>query len=317
VTHLSRQAPASHPSPSVMRSLAPTLRTFGVWAVAFGCTAGSAWGRQTLPPPATPGATPGATPPAAPAAEPRTDDPTSAELQAVRAELEAAKVRIEELEAELAALRASMTEASGESTSATGANTDAHTDSRTDASNDSPTRISSITEFLSKAKAEYATAFPAPEAGQAAEAPAARKRSLERFVASMNRGWKQEVQWLMHINKVERQGKTATLTIQPLNDDGSNRGEAVTMVVEERRMRRLDVVLGKAQPNETYFVRALFTPRLTVNMDRQDEGMFNNPPLVGPSVELRYELNLEGISPFRPKADTKRTPTKTPADASR
>ncbi|MBL9119894.1 MAG: hypothetical protein JNL80_08270 [Phycisphaerae bacterium] len=228
-------------------------------------------------------------------------DDLARQVESLKQELSKAQARISELEAELQSLK------SGTPNPATVA--PANPNGQADAGDPAPvesdekTRVASVGDFLTKAQAEYATAFPPPSPDDRPEPAAARQRSLERFVASMNRGWRQEVRWSVKINKAERLGEGVLLTVQPLNDDGSFRGDPVPMLVEARRVRRLEVVFQKAQPNETFSVRAVFSPRLSVDMARQEPGLFNNPPLVGPGVEFRYDLAVQGIAKAKPLSE--------------
>lgn len=210
-------------------------------------------------------------------------------VKALEAELAQAKARIAELESQLAQQAAP---APNGATQPTAAPTDAEADAG---------KITSVAQFFAKAKAEYALAFPS-SADAPPESPAALKRSLDRFAVSMNRAWKQQVRWSAILKKADRAADGTTLTVQPINEDGSARGEPIQMHVDTVRNRRLDTILQRAQPEETYTINALFIPRLTANADRMKEGVFNNPPLVGPGIEFRYEIDVDGLAIAKPTA---------------
>lgn len=231
----------------------------------------------------------------------QTETPTEREVIALRAELVAARARIAELEAELAALKASMpaTVPNGPSTAPKGTPPTEPTEAER--------RIASVGDFLAKAKAQYAAAFPPPAEGQPAETAATRQRALERFVSSMNRNWRQAVEWNVRVVKSERVGEGVVLTVQQLDEQGADLGEPIPVSIEARRVRRLEAAYVKAQPNDPFFLRAEFTPALVVDNNRLEPGVFNNPPLIGPAVELRYELSAEALAPIRQRGEKANT----------
>lgn len=223
-------------------------------------------------------------PPTTPAASPSGED----RVKQLEAELARALARIAELEAQLAAERAKQQPTSpAPATPAPTAPADAATDE---------TRIQSVAQFFAKTKAEYAIAFPAPAAGEKPEAGPAFKRSIERFAVSMNRAWKQQIRWTCVLKKAERSLDGTTITVQPLQADGTPLGDEIPMRVDTARNRRLDAILQKAAMNETYVINGLFTPRITANPGRLTEGVFNNPPFVGPGIEFRYEITVDGLA---------------------
>lgn len=215
-------------------------------------------------------------------------------LKALETELAQAKARIAELEAELAARAASQP---GTAPAATPTAPAPGTAEIADEG-----RVVSVSQFFAKAQAEYALAFPPAANGEKPEPAPAMKRSLERFAISMNRGWKQQIRWTVVLKKAERSADMATVMVQPINEDGSPRGDVIPMRIDVAHNRRLDTILQRSQANDVYVINGLFTPRLTVNLDRMGEGVFNNPPLVGPGIEFRYEISVDGMAIVKPDA---------------
>jgi hypothetical protein len=246
------------------------------------------------------------TPPAsAPAAGDEADRARIAELEAKLAE---ALARIAQLEAELVAAKAGAgnpasgnpapgnpadaNPAGGAGTPAPPATAPAETSDREKAE----PAIQSVGQFFDLVKAEYAVAFPAPEAGQQPEAGPAFKRSIERFAISINRAWRQPIRWTVVLKKAVRGPEGTLLTVQPLRADGSALGDEIAMRVDTIRNRRLDAILQKARMNDTYVINGLFIPKIVANADRLTEGVFNNPPLVGPGIEFRYDITVDGLA---------------------
>lgn len=241
------------------------------------------------------------TPPAsAPAAGAEADRARIAELEAQLAE---ALARIAQLEAELVAAKAGAgnpasgspadaNPAGGAGTPAPPATAPAETSDREKAE----PAIQSVGQFFDLVKAEYAVAFPAPEAGQQPETGPAFKRSIERFAISINRAWRQPIRWTVVLKKAVRGPEGTLLTVQPLRSDGSALGDEIAMRVDTIRNRRLDAILQKARMNDTYVINGLFIPKIVANADRLTEGVFNNPPLVGPGIEFRYDITVDGLA---------------------
>ncbi len=287
---------SSRPLPSATRSV-PRL-------VASALVAALAGGFSLMPNAAALGQTPPDAPPAAPAASPASDAARIAELEAKLAE---ALARIAQLEAELAAAKAGQQagQQAGQPTGQQGApsnpgdsaaspTTPANPDAADEASE--AQAIKSVDQFFHLVKTEYAVAFPAPEAGQRPESGPAFKRSIERFAISMNRAWRQQIRWTVTLRKAVRGPEGTLLTVQPLRADGTPLGEEIPMRVDTIRNRRLDAILQKARMNDTYVINGLFIPKITANADRMTEGVFNNPPFVGPGIEFRYEITVDGLA---------------------
>lgn len=241
-----------------------------------------------------------APPAAAPQAAPPTGNELRERVEALEAQLKAAQERIRQLEAELEAARraGAASPASGPEGAADPA-ADQSADQAAPPADDAH-RIATVAEFLDKAKGEYAAAFAPKNPGDKPAPP--RQRDLDRFVQLTNRTWRQELRWNVQVLKWEKSGDGVVLTTQPLNEDGSAHGDAVPMLVESRHLRRLEVVFQRAQANDVFLVKGVFSPRLAVNMQRMEPGVFNNPPLVGPGVEMRYDIAVQGISKVQPKA---------------
>lgn len=291
------------------RSFAASLALFAGWLAAFAplslAAAVAQVPPQNPPPAAAPATAPQAAPQTPPATPPAATPPTTAapttddirmmaeRLKALEAELAQAKARIAELEAELAA------HASNQSGSTPAATPTTPAPGTAEVADEG--RILSVSQFFSKAQAEYALAFPPAANGEKPEAAPALKRSLERFAISMNRGWKQQIRWTVVLKKAERSADMATVMVQPINEDGSPRGDVIPMKIDVAHNRRLDTILQRSQVNDVYVINGLFTPRLTVNLDRMGEGVFNNPPLVGPGIEFRYEISVDGMAIVKPE----------------
>jgi hypothetical protein len=217
-------------------------------------------------------------------------------IKALEAELAEARTRIAELEAELENQKRAQSATTNSATPNSSPSSPPPSPPPAPAAEGAGSKIASIEYFVERAKQEYAIAFPPPAEGDKPESSAAMQRSRERFVASMNREWKQQVRWNVFLRKAERTPDGTAVTVQLADDQGAPVGETFVMRADTRQNRRLETLLERATPNQIYGVTGLFVPRLSVNMERMTEGVFNNPPLVGPGVELRYEVLLDGIA---------------------
>jgi hypothetical protein len=225
------------------------------------------------------------------AQEPPAASAEQARIAELEAQLAAALARIAQLEAELEAAKAASPGGSGAPPSPP---TAAPAPAAEEASE--LQEIQSVGQFFDLVKAEYAVAFPALEAGERPETGPAFKRSIERFAISMNRAWRQQIRWTAILRKATRGPEGTLLTVQPLRADGSPLGDEVTVRVDTIRNRRLDAILQKARMNDIYVINGLFIPKISANADRLTEGVFNNPPFVGPGIEFRYEITVDGLA---------------------
>jgi hypothetical protein len=225
------------------------------------------------------------------AQEPPAASAEQARIAELEAQLAAALARIAQLEAELEAAKAASPGGSGAPPSPP---TAAPAPAAEDAGE--PQEIHSVGQFFDLVKAEYALAFPALEAGERPETGPAFKRSIERFAISINRAWRQPIRWTAILRKATRGPDGTMLTVQPLRADGSPLGDEVTVRVDTIRNRRLDAILQKARMNDIYVINGLFIPKISANADRLTEGVFNNPPFVGPGIEFRYEITVDGLA---------------------
>lgn len=200
-------------------------------------------------------------------------------------ELAKAKARIAELEAEVAALRAQV---------ASGPAAPPKLPVQTDPF-ESPGSIRSALEAdYTKALAE---ALPAP--GDAAAA-ALFRRELERWVASVNRTFRQAVRWNARLLKAEPQGERLLVTLVPVDpESGISLGEEYTASLDPRIARRLPAAARNRPDGEAWVVTGTFVPEIRFRPERMERGIFDNPPLLGPGAEFLWRIEVESMVPAR------------------
>ncbi|MDZ4829825.1 MAG: hypothetical protein SGJ09_06460 [Phycisphaerae bacterium] len=236
-------------------------------------------------PPATPvPAIPSATAPAATAAE---AEAMRARIRALEAELKAAQARVRALEA-AAAGAAVTTPAVAGPVAVTAANA-----------------LTSDASFLRFARESYATEFP-PKEGEAA---AARQRRLEHWAAAITREWRKPIHWLLWHGKSEIRGDTLVIQVVGIDEaTGGAIGNEFELVLDAKQARRYTERLGRTAPPERWMLQAVFVPKFVVNMQRQEPGVFDKPPFIGPGIEMRSDLVVESFTPAKAPVPEK-TPT--------
>jgi len=236
------------------------------------------------------------------AAAPRDDAPAVA-AEDLAKDLAAARARIAELEAEVAALTAALAAAGGSVATPAAA----------------PVASAPTSEFASAGavrkalEAEYtkalAESLPAP--GDAA-ARARFVTALDRWVATVNRSHRKQVNWTVRVTRAVPHGDRLALTLEPIDPtSGTAIDEAFTIALEPRLARRVQE-RGRVTPSDQpWTLVGVFVPEIRGNAARMERGIFDQPPLLGPGAEFLYRIEPQSLAPVR-RAAPNSTPGATP-----
>ncbi|MBL9147285.1 MAG: hypothetical protein JNM94_01190 [Phycisphaerae bacterium] len=261
---------------------------------------------------ALPQNTPTPTPPADPATQAKRIAELESQLQKLLAELAASNARLAELEKSLVAEQAkskSLTEALARGFPSGGPGV---------APPDLPQNVTadqallSVIHFLQFSRDAYLKEFAKPAPGTPeAKDPAKSSdtippRALERWAGMMTRDWRKPIRWLVRPLRVETQGAGLFVKAIVVDDvTGDAIGKEFEFTVEPRIARRYQERYSKITPPDRFVVAGVFTPRFVVNLDRTDVGAFDNPPFVGPGIEVFPEITVSSFVAAKEAKDEK------------
>ena len=165
------------------------------------------------------------------------------------------------------------------------------------------TSPSALEAALRDAFAEARTNANIPE-GNNADAGAydpAYQRWLKKWITGTVRTFRKQVSWTVVLEGVQATTQTESVATIVAWDIKTNEaiGKPFPVTLSTRsveRVRRLMRLNGATTP---LTLAGVYTPRLILNPDRIDRGPFDNPPFIGPMVELRWSIDAKSLSPLK------------------
>ena len=126
-------------------------------------------------------------------------------------------------------------------------------------------------------------------------------RDVSRWARQTGARYRRTVEWSIEVLDVteisESNGRMMELQFNVLNPDtGAALGEPVTVEMSSRYLRR--VMDDRDQTR--WSLRALFAAEPIINNQRDEEGILNTPPFIGPFAEFDFELKPQSIVPAQP-----------------
>jgi hypothetical protein len=129
----------------------------------------------------------------------------------------------------------------------------------------------------------------------------------------MSRDWRKPIRWLVRPLRVETQGTGLFVKAIVVDDvTGDAVGKEFEFTLDPRIARRYQERYSKIAPPDRFVVAGVFAPRFVVNLERTDVGAFDNPPFVGPGVEVFPELTVTSFVAAKEAKDEKADPAATP-----
>jgi len=147
-------------------------------------------------------------------------------------------------------------------------------------------------------------------ANEFAAEPPAEDRALQRYVADLRR-WariasqthRAPVDWLVRIidrPTTDDPAAPRVATFQVIErETGRTIGEPFTLTLAPRETARLD----EHAEQKLWILSGVLAAAPSINPDRPDKGLFDNPPLLGPYVEFGYDFSVRALRPAERTAD--------------
>lgn len=152
-------------------------------------------------------------------------------------------------------------------------------------------------------KASYADTFKDRSFATDAE-KADYNKTLRSWLAAQEREFRGHVEWVCTVsNREVLTNGDQFLTVEVIDPDT---GDLWSRPFVLEIPRRQGGALARLDLSRPLVVGGIFQLDLTVNENRPEEGMFNDPPFVGAFVEYGYNFRLQSISQYVPPRTTDR-----------
>lgn len=237
------------------------------------------------------------------------------QLRKLAEELTAAKARVAELEAALQEerARAAAAIAAAQASQGYGQLVPSVADRAVPRDVTEQNATASYAHFIEYARSKYATDFGPKSEEELArgekETPPLPKR-LEQWAARMTREWRKPLRWIVRPGVSDWRGDGLVVRCVVLDEaTGEELGNDFDLYLEPRIAKRYVDRFTKVAPPERFTVVGVFAPRFFATPERQEMGPFDNPPFIGPGIELIPNVSVTSFSP------TKEEKQKAPADA--
>ncbi|MHC5024263.1 MAG: FtsB family cell division protein [Planctomycetota bacterium] len=164
-------------------------------------------------------------------------------------------------------------------------------------------------------KESYETSIKAIEIGDP-EDDKQRKvhlRELSRWIRGANREFKSQIKW--HVRVLEGRQRPGEYVLEVVAVDpvhGTELGAPFDVILSRGIARHVEQLQARGTL-DTLVLRGALQPAVRMNPDRQAEGPFNNPPLIGPFTE--FGLGVVATSMISPEEDAKEEARRAPAKA--
>lgn len=132
-------------------------------------------------------------------------------------------------------------------------------------------------------------------------------RRVERWVNKSNREYRSPIEW--HVRIVERpatdeRDRAAQLRlplqwVDPVTEDPV--GDPFDAVLTRSMAFRLRQLQDHGRLAGVLILKGTLVPVVTLNRERQEEGAFNRPPLIGPFAEFGFAIDAQSLVPKAPE----------------
>ncbi|MCC6907625.1 MAG: hypothetical protein IT430_06775 [Phycisphaerales bacterium] len=153
--------------------------------------------------------------------------------------------------------------------------------------------LSTPDELLERLKADYAEAFPA-EPPRDERARRQHLRLLSQWSNKVNRDHRRRVEWLCEIVSRDVIDASEAYVDLRLVDPATREPVGSRFVIEWPA--RLRPILSRLEDGDLVRLRGLLNPEVRTNESRAEPGAFDIPPLIGPFVEFRFDVQVTAAS---------------------
>ena len=228
-----------------------------------------------------------------------------AKVSDLESALAAAMAKIAALEAQLAANGAATPGATADSANATDISTDG-TDMRTPVHAEVSIREAYRRDYQASGLPEFASA-------DWVESEVVYERWLQKWIAGTDRMFRKPVSWTVVMERSFKASPTESVITLVAWDSTNNTqvGQPFQARIPSRTLDRIFRAQRIAGGTVELMLNGVYVPRLQFNRTRIDRGPFDNPPFIGPMVELRWSVDVKSLSPVRKDEETPETQEKT------
>lgn len=127
------------------------------------------------------------------------------------------------------------------------------------------------------------------------------QRWLRKWIAGTDRAFRKPVSWTVVLEAAQPTSRTESVASIVVWDVKLNEavGKPFPVTLSTRVIERVRRSMRLNGPTVPLTLSGVYTPRLVMNSDRIDRGPFDNPPFIGPMVELRWSIDLKSLSPLK------------------
>ena len=238
-----------------------------------------------------------------------------AQVSDLQSTLEAARKRIQELEAKIQ--RISNSKADESLPVSQESPVDTSQTPSTPISNQNP---AAIQRALLQ---EYAVAFDeskltTPGSSEWRNDDSAYRKWLQVWITATNRLHQKRVDWTVVLQRTFQLNATeSVVTLAPWDSERQEiAGDSFQSRVPSRTLDRIRRVMENKQKNIPLRLKGVYIPRLQLNPKRLNPGPFDNPPLIGPMVELNWSIDIKSLSPVVSAEKESRSQERNPKNGS-
>ena len=210
--------------------------------------------------------------------------------------LEAARKKISELEATIRSMEKSTSKVNPISTAKKSP------DVSNEKSNDTP--YQSPSAIKSAIQKEYTAAFNSsklskPGTSQWTRDDSAYRKWLQVWITATDRLHQKRIDWTVVLQRTDPLSPTESIvTLAPWDNDRQEvAGDSFQSQIPTRILDRIRRVMENKEQNIPLQLKGVYFPHLNLNPKRMDPGPFDNPPFIGPMVELQWSVAIKSLSP--------------------
>ena len=220
--------------------------------------------------------------------------------------LQAAMAKIAALEAQLAANGVSTPQTSSAKTQPDSTITTDGMDLRTPVHVEASIREAYRSDYASSGLPEFASA-------DWVESESVYNRWLQKWIAGTDRKFRKPISWPVVMERSFKANSTESIATLVAWDAQNNTqiGHPFQVRIPTRTLERIYRAQRIAGGTVELVLDGVYVPHLQYNRNRIDRGPFDNPPFIGPKVELRWSVDVKSLSPVKEEEESPEKQEKT------
>lgn len=159
-------------------------------------------------------------------------------------------------------------------------------------------------QFEATLRAAYTTALAEADVSEGAreefrEHGAPYQRWLQKWIAGADRTFRRNVEWVVILEASEAASRTESFATLSAWDATTNEriGKPFQVRVPTRTLARIARATRTRGEMIQLVLSGVYTPHLQFNATRIDRGPFDNPPFIGPMIELKWSFDAKSLTP--------------------